>query len=371
VSGGKDGATVRRYVGLAAAATGVAVAGTVTGALTRRRHGSPVAPVTDTPLGAIRGDSRPVMTSDGLALHAEVDEPAFRESASDVTVVLVHGYALSLDSWHFQRLAATHRVVLYDQRSHGRSERAPAGASTMDHLGDDLAAVIEALAPTGRLVLVGHSMGGMTILSLADRRPDLFAERVAGVCLVSTCARGLGTLSLGLPPALARTLNGVSPAVLGALARAPRLVARGRRVGSAYAAAIVGRLGFGAAVPPEVSAFANEMLTATPIEVIAEFYPEFSRYDRSDVLRRPGWPPTTVVCGDRDLITPVELSRALAAEIRGARLVEVAGAGHLVLLERPDIVAAEIARLVESADSVPPDSVPAAPTASGRHRHLS
>ena len=75
-------------------------------------------------------------------------------------------------------------MVLYDQRSHGRSERAPRESCTIEQLGHDLDAVIRALAPEGPLVLVGHSMGGMTIMALAEQNPELFTERVVGVALV-------------------------------------------------------------------------------------------------------------------------------------------------------------------------------------------
>ena len=78
--------------------------------------------------------------------------------------------------------------VIYDQRSHGRSERAPRASCTIDQLGHDLAAVLRALAPDGPLVLVGHSMGGMTIMALAEQQPELFAERVLGVAFLATSA---------------------------------------------------------------------------------------------------------------------------------------------------------------------------------------
>ena len=89
------------------------------------------------------------------------------------TIVFSHGYALSLDSWHFQRkaLRGRYRLVFWDQRGHGRSATGPHGSATIDQIGRDLARVIEALAPDGPLVLVGHSMGGMTVMSLAEQDP--------------------------------------------------------------------------------------------------------------------------------------------------------------------------------------------------------
>ncbi len=117
-------------------------------------------------------------------------------------MVLVHGFALDRRTWHFQRTALAEltdpavRQVIYDLRSHGRSERAARESCTLDQLGQDLAAVIRALAPDGPLVLVGHSMGGMAIMALAEQDPGLFAERVAGVALVATSAGEIGSSGL-------------------------------------------------------------------------------------------------------------------------------------------------------------------------------
>ena len=97
--------------------------------------------------------------------------------------MLCHGYALNLDSWHFQRrdLRDVARLVLWDQRSHGRSGRSTVPHATLEQTGRDLGDVIDEVAPDGPLVLVGHSMGGMTIMSLAEQRPELFRDRVVGV----------------------------------------------------------------------------------------------------------------------------------------------------------------------------------------------
>ena len=100
--------------------------------------------------------------------------------SDEPTLVFVHGYALNLDCWHFQREAfrGKHRMAFYDQRSHGRSERSDREHATIDQLGDDLAVVIEDGGAGGQVVLVGHSMGGMSIIAFAERHPKLFAKRV-------------------------------------------------------------------------------------------------------------------------------------------------------------------------------------------------
>ena len=95
----------------------------------------------------------------------------------------MHGYTLSMASWTFQRrtlaaeLATANghrpdaRLVFYDQRGHGASGRGHSENSTIEQLARDLAAVLESRVPRGPVVLVGHSMGGMTIMALAAAAP--------------------------------------------------------------------------------------------------------------------------------------------------------------------------------------------------------
>ncbi|WP_345395734.1 alpha/beta fold hydrolase [Nonomuraea salmonea] len=170
----------RRRVGIAGALVGAASAGVAAAALAKRYAVGRIRLRPDTeasePFGELRGTEHTLITSDGKALHVEIDGPERKNPSADdeppLTVVFCHGYCLSMESWHYQRkdLRDNYRVVLWDQRSHGRSQRAGAEDSTIDRLGDDLAEVIAAHVP-GPCVLVGHSMGGMTIMALADRHP--------------------------------------------------------------------------------------------------------------------------------------------------------------------------------------------------------
>jgi pimeloyl-ACP methyl ester carboxylesterase len=106
------------------------------------------------------------------------------------TVVLIHGFSGDLTLWHFQwkELATRYRVVLYDQRGHGRSGPAAGGDYSMEALGRDVVAVLDAEAPTGPVALIGHSLGGMTILAFAERFPAAFGDRVRAVVLANTAA---------------------------------------------------------------------------------------------------------------------------------------------------------------------------------------
>src|SRR5918996_5884192 len=150
---------------------GVAAAGAAVGfAAGRYVVGRPLRgddPYADEPLGTLRGAPYTMETDDGVHLHVEVDEPHDRP---DLTVVFTHGYALNLDSWHFQRrdLRGQARLVFWDQRSHGRSARAADATVSFDRLAADLSQVInETVAKRGSLGVGGHSMGGMTVLALA------------------------------------------------------------------------------------------------------------------------------------------------------------------------------------------------------------
>src|SRR6059058_4821257 len=117
--------------------------------------------------------SRTVRTDDGVDLHVEVEENA----DTDLTVVLAHGFRA--------------RLVLFDQRGHGRSSWTKLTKATIDRTGRDLGEVLDATTPEGPVVLAGHSMGGMSIMALARQRPELFGTRVVGVFLLATSAGGL------------------------------------------------------------------------------------------------------------------------------------------------------------------------------------
>ncbi len=133
-----------------------------------------------------RWTSSPGSRTRGRRRTAVVDEPP-------LTLVFCHGYALNLDCWHFQRAGyrGLVRAVYYDQRSHGRSGRSTEGGATIDQLGHDLKQVLDHVVPEGPVVLIGHSMGGMSIVALAEHYPELFGDRVIGVGLISTTAGGL------------------------------------------------------------------------------------------------------------------------------------------------------------------------------------
>ncbi|MFB8212619.1 MULTISPECIES: alpha/beta fold hydrolase [unclassified Streptomyces] len=378
-----------RRAGIAGAAIGVLAAGAAAGVAVERltvgrgmRQRARLALDATGPYGALRGTPGRATADDGTQLYYEVDEvdppedtaPSGgrrrrlfgRKAPAPVTVVFSHGYCLGQDSWHFQRAALRGlvRTVHWDQRSHGRSERGRAQARAgggvpvgIDQLGRDLKAVIDAAAPEGPLVLVGHSMGGMTIMALADQYPDLLRDRVVAVAFVGTSSGRLNEVSFGLPVMGVNAVRRVLPGVLRALGSQAELVERGRRATADLFAGLIKRYSFGSRdVDPAVARFAERLIESTPIDVVAEFYPAFAEHDKSAALPLFRDLPVLILAGDKDLVTPSSHSEAIADLLPDAELVIVPDAGHLVMLEHPETVTDRLADLLVRAGAVPESS---------------
>lgn len=352
--------TRRRIVEIAAGAAGLAVAGAAfkvarDGRIIARRGLGDA-----TKLGSLRSDPHTVVADDGVPLHVEVDEA---EAVSDrrrrgrqsrtapPTLVFVHGYALNLDCWHFQRAAyrGLIRTVFFDQRSHGRSGRSHAKDATIEMLGHDLLRVLEHEVPDGPVVLIGHSMGGMSIMALAEQHPHLFGTKVVGIGLISTTAGGLNPQRLFLPLLPSAVGGHVAVRLVAGLARGARTVDRLRRVSKDLAMVATDRYAFGDQVPASYLEFVDQMLSGTPFEVLAEFFPSFGALDKYAVLGSLTHVPTSIICGTDDKITPIGLSRKLSGTVPGSSLLECEGAGHMVILERHEQVNAALDQLIAAA----------------------
>ncbi|MFE9662248.1 alpha/beta fold hydrolase [Streptomyces sp. NPDC005955] len=388
VTGAVSAGNWRRGAGIAGIAIGVVAAAAATGVAVERltvsrsvRRKARTALDAAGPYGELRGTSGTAVADDGTALSYEVEEPGdfggtggpgqgpgagrrgpFRRRATaPTTVVFSHGYCLNQDAWHFQRAALRGlvRTVYWDQRGHGRSARGPVASAagepvSIDRLGRDLLAVIEAAAPEGPLVLVGHSMGGMTVMAFAAEFPELVRERVTGIAFVGTSAGRLAEVSFGLPAVGVNAVRRVLPGVLRVLGPRAELVERGRRATADLFAGVVKRYSFASRdVDPAVARFAERMIEATPFEVVADFYPAFAEHDKSEALAGLDGLPVLVLAGEQDLITPAAHSEAVAERLDGAELVLVPDAGHLVMLEHPGTVTDRIAALLVRAGALP------------------
>jgi pimeloyl-ACP methyl ester carboxylesterase len=313
------------------------------------------------PLGELRGEALTVLADDGVPLHVEINGQA----DAPVTVIFCHGYTLNQDCWHYQRrdLGGIGRLVFWDQRGHGRSGRSSPEHVSIDQLGADLHAVLGAVAP-GRspVVLVGHSMGGMTIMALADQCPGLFGTKIIGAVLISTAASGVDPTGW-LPGPLQPIARQAAAPVLRTVASGRRaaLIERSRQAAGELAFLGAKYIGFGdGRTSPALVNFLELMIRATPVSVVADFFLALRDHDKEAVQAILGQVPVVVLSGERDRLVPAALTDRLAAEIPGARDIRLPGAGHMVILERPAEVNEAIASLVADAA--------AGGTANGRSR---
>ncbi|MGX1883168.1 alpha/beta fold hydrolase [Streptomyces sp. NPDC055287] len=283
------------------------------------------------------------VSADGSRLHVEVYGP---EGAP--ALVLAHGWTCSTLFWSAQirELAGSgeYRVVVYDQRGHGRSPAVGHDGYSTDALADDLEAVLAtALAPGERAVVAGHSMGGMTIMAAAGR-PG-FREHAAAILLCSTGSARLVAESLVLPMRPGRLRTRITRAVLGARAPLGPVTPLSKKILK------YGTMGPGAS-PERVAECAR----------IVHACPRASRVAWSHVLAELDLAagiseltvPTAVIAGTADRLTPRVHAREIEAALpHSLGLTELTGVGHMTPVEAPEAVTAKLRELVNEYVAVP------------------
>lgn len=275
------------------------------------------------------------VSADGARIHVEVHGP---EGAP--AVLLSHGWTCSTAFWAAQirELARDHRVIAYDQRGQGRSP-APVDAAgySARALADDLEAVLAAtLAPGEQAVLVGHSMGGMTLMAATGR--DKLKEHAAAVLLCSTGAADLVSEATVLPLRPGRLRTWLTKAVLRSRLPLGPVTPVGKKV-LRYAT-----MGPGSA-PEKVEACAR-IVYACPRLVRYGWSRLFEELDLLVDIRELHL-PTAVVVGTVDRLTPAVHSRALVAALPDCvGLTELVGLGHMTPVEAPDVVTGKIRELI-------------------------
>ena len=287
---------------------------------------------------------------DGATLHATVNG----SDDAAATVVLAHGWTLAQAAWDdvahrlTPRVAAGElRVVRYDQRGHGRSTWGEADI-TIDQLGLDLGELLDRLAPSGPIVLGGHSMGGMTIMALGADRPDLFGDRVRGVALVST---GAGDLTSD-PKTAAGRMAKIKPGVLNVALAGARVMERLRQLvppEHPRHQKMVRSLLYGADASDDMVLAGAEIMHASTIRSVIQFMPALDEHDKREELTSLARVPVEILIGDDDKLTPLRLSHQMAEALPEAALHVVERTGHMLPQERPQLVADAIERLVAQA----------------------
>ncbi len=341
-------------VGAAGAATAAGAAGLVADRLRRRQDAAlpEYASLIEAPTL-----TRTVVASDGVRLYAAVDEPGSGvpadSAASRPTIVFTHGYCLTSECWVLQRRAlvrAGYRVVTWDQRGHGRSEKGPKSHYWIDQLGEDLYAVVQACAPEGPLAFAGHSMGGMTTMAFAEAHPDVIVDRTLAFACISTSPGGLklantftGTIGMQL-------LERLGPGAFHQLQRRPALLAALLTANKDLADFLVERYSFASPVPRSVVRLTAKMLLGNDLTVVSDFVPTFNAYDKTAALRHFAGVETLVFNGVQDILTPPDHSELIVRGIPGAEHVVIRDAGHVIMLEHPELLNEQILAMLERAD---------------------
>ncbi|MEV0776633.1 alpha/beta fold hydrolase [Streptomyces sp. NPDC050433] len=274
-------------------------------------------------------------SGDGSRLHIEV-----YGSEGAPAVVLIHGWTCSTLFWAGQidDLAADHRVIVYDQRGHGRSPAVGRGGYSTVALADDLETVLGAtLAPGEKAVLAGHSMGGMTLMA-ASARPA-FREHAAAALLCSTGSSKLVAESRVVPMRPGRVRTRLTRLILGARAPLGPVTPVSKRI------LRYGTMGPGTA-PDRVAACAR-IVHACPRAVRVAWSHVLGELDLDAGVRELRV-PTAVVTGTADRLTPPVLARRLVEALPDCvGLTELTGMGHMTPVEAPEAVTAVIRQLVD------------------------
>lgn len=275
-----------------------------------------------------------IVSGDGTRLHLR------SWGAEDGPIaVLIHGWTCNLSNFPRQvehLVALGYRVFAYDQRGHGQSEPGAFAYST-GVLADDLHAVLEVIVPEGqKALLVGHSMGGITIMAWAGKYTDEVAERAHHAVLLSTYARDAvagfvsGTPLAAAPRLVPRFTEKVGDAILGAPVKL-----RHNRLHTAVLrySALCGYASYGAVK------YTEEMVAACPPDVRSEWGHVLAAVDVIDGLRKLTI-PTSVAVGQYDHLTPPADAEVIAAELRLIerldRFAVIRDSGHMLPLEQPD-----------------------------------
>lgn len=247
-------------------------------------------------------------------------------------LVLLHGITLAARVWGYQLrdLSDRYRVLAVDLRGHGVSKAGTEGFG-LELLGRDLRTVLEALDLRDAIV-VGHSMGGMTLMRFCADHRDVLDERVAGVVFLATA--GIVPLPAPVQKALARV--SVRILALGERRGFDRLPIVG--IGEGDLPYVLARRAFGREPSHTHIELTRELVAAC---APATSWPSglgLVVHDAEEALAA-AHTPAMVVGGELDHITPVAFSRRIAELLPDAELHVLEGAGHQLMLERPEELA--------------------------------
>lgn len=305
-------------------------------------------------------DDTGTVNSDGIDVAYYVAGPDAAVAEPRATVVYVHGFTLAAEAYflqvkHVRRSHPEVRNVLLDLRGHGQTGAVDPDLCTMDGIADDVRAVIHHCAPTGPIILVGHSMGGLCILDLLRRcendEPELYA-RIAGLILVSTSIEALS--DQGIPQVLALP---AADSIYKAVDSSATEVKKFREKAAALLAPSLAVGVFKRPTNYELVEFHAAMIHETPLESFVGFFRDLQQHDELAAAGALASKPGFVIVGDRDDATPEEQADRICEVWPRAWRLLAHGAGHMVNLEAPEVLNAAIDRLI---DAIPEEAAPPA-----------
>jgi pimeloyl-ACP methyl ester carboxylesterase len=279
-------------------------------------------------------------TADGGKVHYVDSHP---DGSTLPTVVLLHGITNQWFTWAsvLNGLRADHRVIAWDMRGYGASKAGTRGVD-LGAVADDLRILITELE-LHRVVIAGHSMGGMALGRFAADFPEVLRERVCGMQFLGTTGRALD-----------------GSAKTGGMVRSTRLAASLARKGLSGArlswedgalSIVMLRSGFGRVATPKMIDICRRCQSECSEQSFIEGLESIAEHD---VLERLGaiCSPTPirvdVIVGSDDRLTPPIHSAALQKAIPHGSLVELPGIGHNVMMEKPGVVVNSIRVLASS-----------------------
>jgi pimeloyl-ACP methyl ester carboxylesterase len=288
-----------------------------------------------------REPGRTVQGADGSALH--IEETGRKDGPA---IVLTHGWGLDSTIWRYAKrdLGERFRIIVWDLQGLGRSSQPKDGRYAMERFADNLRVVAD--QAQGPVVLVGHSIGGMTTQTLAGLRPEVLGEKVKGIVLVNTTH-----LRPSKTTAASSLVDGLYPIAKIFLALQIPLAPLAWLVkwqsylsGQAHIANRIG--GFGKHVTRSQLEHTTKLATKANPAVEAKGIFAMQGWDITPKL--PGVNvPVLVLGGEVDLITKEEAGENIAKTIPGARFKLMPGCGHMGFYELPSEYNREIAAFAE------------------------
>lgn len=293
-----------------------------------------------------KASDKPDAVTTDIPVHWYEVEPS-EPAKEPVTIVFVHGFTLTGESWYrqFNALRKSHpeaRLLTMDLRGHGQTGAVPASLCTVEGAAADALAVIAERAATGKLIVVGHSLGGLIALHMVRAAEESIRRRIAGVVLISTSIDKLA--AQGVPQILA---SPVADAARNAIESSPKEIRKFREAIASLMAPSLAVAVFARRTDYEIIEFHAAMINETPLETFVGYLDDLQDHDEFAAGPHLEGLPGAVLVGTKDDVTPRKQADLIMEKWPDAELVEVDGAGHMLPLEAPEAVNRAIERVLE------------------------